>query len=489
MMTFVSMPFVLFMIVAFVAVWYANEKTVGARNVTLIVLNAIFYAFWDLRMLPLLMGGILIDYALARGMEGARSPARRKGLLALGLLNTLGLLLFFKYHGFFLQSLHDALGAIGIPVLWSGLGLIVPVGISFYSLQRAGYLLDVYRKASAAERSVVDLLAFCSFFPLILSGPIERSRTLLPQFRVKSEFDSVKIQEGLQLFLWGAFKKTVVADSLVRIIDGVFRQPSLHSGLELALGTVLFSIQLYCDFSGYSEMAMGTAQVLGFRLTRNFANPYFSRDIAEFWRRWHISLSTWLRDYVFFSLGAGYKGKIRWIANTLVTFVLCGLWHGASWNFVLWGALMGIYFVPLILVNPDPKRPKTVAKGRSLPRPGELLAMSFTFAIVSFSWIFFRSDSTAHAIVYMKQLVVGSWMSLPNFAPSIAPLPSASRAAGITVAILIVFLLEWVQRQRRFALDFTDWGDMSRWSICAGLLVLLILSSGGGSTNFIYADF
>jgi alginate O-acetyltransferase complex protein AlgI len=487
-MLFVSLPFVLFMIVAFVAVWWANERSVAARNAALLALSAVFYAFWDLRMLPLLLGGSAIDYALARGMEASESRARRRVLLGLGLLNTLGLLVVFKYNGFFVQSLRQGLETAGVALSWSGLNVIVPVGISFYALQRAGYLLDVYRKVSAAERSLVGYLAFASFFPLILSGPIERSTTLLPQLRTRSEFDPGRIGEGLRLFIWGAFKKAVVADSLAGLVDAVFKGPGAYSGLELALGTVLFSVQLYCDFSGYSEMAMGAAQVLGLRLTRNFANPYFARDIAEFWRRWHISLSTWFRDYVFFPLKAGYRGKLRWIGNTLVTFVLCGLWHGASWNFVVWGGLMGLYFVPVILAPPNPKRPKTVAKGRRLPKPGELAAMAATFALVSFSWIFFRSGSMAGAAAYLKGLATGSWTALPNFAPSLAGLPSA-RLGGTALAILLVFALEWTQRRRRFALEFADWGDLGRWVVYSGMAALLVLSSGAQSAGFIYANF
>jgi alginate O-acetyltransferase complex protein AlgI len=488
-MPFFSIPFLFFLIVAFVAVWHTNEKSALARNVILLVLNAIFYAWWDWRTLPLLLIGSAVDYAVGRGIESTDSRTRKRGLLAIGLLNSLGGLLFFKYHNFFVKSLSDSSASIGISLHLSTIKLILPIGISFYTLLRVGYLLDVFRKVSKAEHNLVNFLAFASFFPVILSGPIERSTTLLVQLRMKNTFDPIEIKIGFRLFMWGAFKKIVVADSLARIVDAVFKQPGGYSGIELAIGVILFAVQLYCDFSGYSEMAMGIAQLLGFRLTRNFANPYFSRDIAEFWRRWHISFSTWLRDYVFFPLGAGYKGKTRWIGNILITYLVCGLWHGANWTFIVWGALMGIYFIPLIFFNPNPKRSRTVAKGRWFPSLREDAAMTFTFSLVTLSWIFFRSDSLPKAFHYLKTMFTHSWIALPNFAISLKTFSLLTREIGIAIAIMMVFLLEWIQRRRKFALDFDDWSEIKRWVVYAVIIISLMVCSGGGNVKFIYADF
>ncbi|WP_235643908.1 MBOAT family protein [[Flexibacter] sp. ATCC 35208] len=329
----------------------------------------------------------------------------------------LGFLLFFKYYNFFVLSFADLLTNFGLQAnVWT-LKIILPVGISFYTFHGLSYVIDIYKGRSEPTRNLIDYSVFVSFFPLLVAGPIERASHLLPQVQHPRHFSSERASDGLRQILWGLFKKIVIADVSAMYANEIFSSNAHLHASTLVLGAVLFAFQIYGDFSGYSDIALGTARLLGFELLRNFSYPYFSRDIAEFWRRWHISLSSWFKDYVYIPLGGSRGGKLNAVRNTFIIFLLSGFWHGANWTFIFWGGLNAIYFLPLLLFNRNRNNIEIAAKGKLLPSFRELVAILITFAQVTFAWIFFRAESLRYAFNYIKGIFSRSLFSTPEVFP------------------------------------------------------------------------
>jgi D-alanyl-lipoteichoic acid acyltransferase DltB (MBOAT superfamily) len=342
-----------------------------------------------------------------------------------------------------------------------------------------GYTIDVYRKQFRATRDPLSFLVFTGFFAKLVAGPIERAGNLLPQLEKERDFDTVRAKDGLRQMLWGFFKKVVIADNLAAPVDQIYTHYASADGLTLLIGTFFFAMQIYCDFSGYSDMAIGTGRLFGLDLMRNFAYPYFSRDIAEFWRRWHISLSTWFRDYVFFPLGWLRRGKLIGVRNVLLTFTLSGLWHGADWTFITWGLLNGLYFVPQILSGKQERRSAIVAQGKQSPSLKELREMLATFALVLLAWVFFRAASLEQAFRFLFRALTHPWISGPHFA---GYMPLFAMCAAL-------LLCEWFQRTKEHALDIARWPQGLRWAIYYGILTLIFWYGVTGNVPFIYVKF
>jgi alginate O-acetyltransferase complex protein AlgI len=377
----------------------------------------------------------------------------------------------------------DLLSKFGLQINPMTLNVILPVGISFYTFHGLSYIIDLYKRRIEEEKDFINYAVFVSFFPLLIAGPIERATHLLPQIKSPRTFDYSKAVDGLRQILWGLFKKIVIADNCADFANTIFNNSSAYSGSTLVLGALFFAFQIYCDFSGYSDIALGTARLFGIELLRNFAFPYFSRDIAEFWRRWHISLTTWFRDYLYIPLG-GSKGGIKMkIRNTFIIFLVSGFWHGANWTFIAWGALNAIYFLPLMLTNSNRKNLEIVAQGRIVPTLKEFLSMLTTFGITVFAWIFFRADSIGHAFSYISGIFSSALFSVPKF--------DGSGKALTTILLVILFLLvEWNGREQQYALAKIGlkWKRPLRYAMYYAIIVSIIWF-GGKEQQFIYFQF
>ena len=479
-MLFNSIEFAIFLPVVFLAYWALADRRLRAQNVLLLGASYVFYGWWDPRFLLLIVLSSVVDYWMGIAIANAELSKRRKQLLSVSLLLNLGLLGVFKYYNFFAESLADLLTSVGVNATSHRLNIILPVGISFYTFQTLSYSIDIYRRKLEPTRDVIAFMAFVSFFPQLVAGPIERATHLLPQFLHNRRFEYSKAVDGLRQILWGLFKKVVIADNCAMYADLAFGGYTEYSSPALALGAVCFALQIYCDFSGYSDIAIGVSRLFGFSLMRNFAFPYFSRDMAEFWRRWHISLSTWFRDYVYIPLGGSRCTKARMVCNTFVVFVVSGLWHGANWTFVVWGALNAAYFIPLQLFGWN--RPNTGCQEGDthlIPLPREAIQIVLTFSLTVVAWIFFRAESMSHACGYLQR------MFLCDFSSQSLQLPY-----DISAIIVVFVLIEWCQRSRRHALEFSDsaWPVLPRWATYYGVLLVLLLF-GGEQQDFIYFQF
>ena len=431
-MFFNSLSFAIFLPIVFLLYWFVFNKNKTTQNAVLIVASYYFYSCWDWRFLFLLVFSTLLDYFSAIMMENSTSDKKRKIWLWLTIGINLGFLGIFKYYDFFAQSFADLLNGFGFhtnPVL---LKLILPVGISFYTFHGLSYVIDIYYKRITAERNFIDYSLFVSYFPLLVAGPIERATHLLPQVKIKRHFNFEKAKEGVYQIIWGLVKKVVIADSCATYANAVFDNYESMNSLSLMLGAVYFAFQIYGDFSGYSDIAIGTSRLFGFDLMQNFNFPYFSRDIAEFWRRWHISLSTWFRDYLYIPLGGSRGGTWMKITNTFLIFIVSGFWHGANWTFIAWGALNAIYFLPLLLTNSHRNNIGIVAQGSKLPSAKELLFMLLTFGLTVLAWIFFRAENIEHALSYISQIFSSSLFTFPEFEGMIK---------ALTTIILILFFI------------------------------------------------
>jgi D-alanyl-lipoteichoic acid acyltransferase DltB (MBOAT superfamily) len=392
----------------------------------------------------------------------------------------LGFLGFFKYFNFFVESFIKTFSFLGQPISNPILlKIVLPVGISFYTFQTLSYTIDVYKKKIEPTQDATAFFAFVGFFPQLVAGPIERAANLLPQFYMKRTFEPNKAIDGMRQILWGLFKKIVIADNCAIYTNDIFLNYTDYSGSTLLLGAVFFAFQIYGDFSGYSDIAIGTSRLFGFSLMRNFAFPYFSRDIAEFWRKWHISLSTWFRDYVYIPLG-GSRGKtLIKIRNVFIIFIVSGFWHGANWTFIVWGALNAIYFLPLMLMNKNRKNTDSVAKGRLLPNFKEIFQIGTTFFITVVAWIFFRAESLSHAVHYIAGMFEKSLFSYPQI-----------DFEKLVVIISGFVIVEWLQREKQHALQFdkVPLPRFIRWGIYYGI-ILCCIKFGGAQQEFIYFQF
>jgi len=400
MMLFNSIEFFVFLPIAFFLYWIVfPEKKV--QNFLLVVLSYVFYGTWDWRFLSLIILSTLVDFTVGILISKSENPTPRKLYLSLSLMINIGLLLYFKYCNFFINSFCDLLSSFGANCNLSTLSIVLPVGISFYTFQTLSYSIDVFKRKLEPETNIINFSAYVAFFPQLIAGPIERAVNLLPQFNVKRVFNYALAINGLRQILWGLFKKVVVADNCAPIVDLIFSSPDQCDSIILMIGSILFAFQIYCDFSGYSDIAIGIGKLLGIKLMVNFRYPYFSRDIAEFWRRWHISLSTWFRDYIYIPLGGSRVGKAKSIRNIFVIFLVSGFWHGANWTFVMWGLINAFYFLPQFLRNTNRKHISNAVERLSISSLGSIL---ITFSLTCLAWIFFRADGINSAFSYIYRI-------------------------------------------------------------------------------------
>jgi len=366
-MFFNSIDFAVFLLIVFILYWFAANKNLKLQNLLIVVASYVFYGWWDWRFLSLIVFSTIVDYTVGLKLKKEDNQLKRKTLLWTSILVNLGFLGFFKYYNFFLDNFVTAFSFFGTEIRANTLNIILPVGISFYTFQTLSYTIDVYKRKLEPTKDFIAFSAFVSFFPQLVAGPIERATNLLPQFYKKRTFHYSKAVDGMRQILWGLFKKVVIADNCAVFANQIFNNSADMNGSTLVLGALFFTFQIYGDFSGYSDIAIGTSRLFGFNLMRNFAFPYFSRDIAEFWRRWHISLSTWFRDYLYIPLGGSRGGTLMKVRNTFIIFVVSGFWHGANWTFIVWGTLNAIYFLPLLLTNNNRNNIEIVAQGKYLP--------------------------------------------------------------------------------------------------------------------------
>jgi len=482
-MLFNSLDFAIFLPIVFILYWFVINKNLKLQNFLIVVASYVFYGWWDWRFLSLILFSTLVDYSVGRGLAKQENPAKRKLLLWTSILVNLGFLGFFKYYNFFLDNFVAAFSFFGYKINPQGLNIILPVGISFYTFQTLSYSIDVYKRKLEPTNNLIAFMAFVSFFPQLVAGPIERATHLLPQFYKKREFDYNKAVDGLRQILWGLFKKVVIADNAAEIANQIFNHSGDYSGSTLLLGALFFTFQIYGDFSGYSDIAIGVSRLFGFDLMQNFAFPYFSRDIAEFWRRWHISLSTWFRDYLYIPLGGSRGGTWMKIRNTFVIFIVSGFWHGANWTFIIWGALNAIYFLPLLLLNKNRINTNIVAQGKFLPTAREFFNISATFWLTVLAWVFFRAENINHALTYLSTIFSKSFFTIPY-------LPGTRNALTISLLIIIFLLIEWLGRENKFAIEKLGfkWKRPVRWAMYYAIIVTIFLFAGK-QQEFIYFQF
>lgn len=484
-MLFNSFNFLVFLPLVFLGYWFVF-KPLKIQNLFVVAVSYLFYGLWDWRFLVLIAFTTVCSFAggiMLERWEGQRK--RQKWVCVSNLVLNLVILGIFKYFHFFEENFAALFRLFGYDPGWVTLHLVLPVGISFYTFQALSYTIDVYRGQLRATHDVAAFFAFVSFFPQLVAGPIERAVNLLPQFTRSRTFDYDRAVDGIRQMLWGFFKKVVIADNCAIWANGIFEHSGELNGSGLFLGAFFFTIQIYGDFSGYSDIAIGCARLFGIDLMRNFNFPYFSRDIAEFWRRWHISLTTWFRDYIYIPLGGSRCGKWKNIRNVFVVFLVSGFWHGADWTFILWGLYHALLFLPLLLLEKNRKYNGKVAEHRIFPSPGEWARMSVTFMLVLIGWIIFRAESVGQAFYYIRGMFVPSLFSLPNTAFAGLYLSDALR---LLVLIFGMFSLEWWQRNERHALARLSAKAVVRWSVYGLLAGCLFLFLGKVET-FIYFQF
>lgn len=479
-MLFNSIEFLIYLPVVFLLYWFVF-KPLRWQNLFVVIASYVFYGWWDWRFLLLIalttfwsyMSGILLDRN-----EGNRK--KQKWISAGNIILNLAILCVFKYCNFFGENLAILLSALGWEADWVTLDILLPVGISFYTFQALSYTIDVYQHKIKPTYDIVAFFAFISFFPQLVAGPIERATNLLPQFLKVRSFSYEQAVDGMRQILWGLFKKMVVADNCAIAVNSIFADYQSLDGSHLLLGAIFFTFQIYGDFSGYSDIAIGTARLFGINLMRNFNYPYFSRDIAEFWRRWHISLTTWFRDYIYFPLGGSRCSKWKTMRNTAIIFLVSGFWHGANWTFVCWGAYHAFLFFPLLLLGKNRKYTDVVAKDRLLPSVKEVFQMLITFMLVVIGWIIFRAETIHQAWDYIVCMVTKFHFSMP------------AHGKDPLIYIAILLIIEWLQRQKQFGLQLEEKGIFRhravRWTIYYIVFIATFLLAGK-QEEFIYFQF
>lgn len=473
-MNILSISFIAVFILLYLIYWLLG-RNLKLQNMFLLLVSYSLYALWDIKALALLLSITLLSYLAARMLDSENIFARKTILLAVIVIN-IGALFAFKYYDFFASEFCRLLSINSNKVL---LNLVLPVGISFYVFTTTGYVIDIYRNIRPAEKNVLNYMSFISFFPLILSGPIERSNGLLPQFSAKRVFSYSQQTEGVQQVAWGFFKKLVLADNCAMVVNVAFSNYNVLPASSLWVGAILYSFQIYFDFSGYSDIAVGLSKLLGFKVRRNFNYPYISINISDFWRRWHMSLQQWFTDYIYFPLGGSRCSTVRTLFNTFVVFTVCGIWHGANWTFIVWGVYNAVLFVPYILFLKG-KTKKTIDSSIKLPTAIDALQMLVTFFFVTIGWVIFNSPSLPDAFNYIMAGFNGSLMS--------APIGIGLGEFGlIGFLIIIVLLLEWTQKDKEFALLFKAPGWIK--VICIYAIIALMVFCKAGASDFIYVQF
>ena len=481
-MLFNSIEFLLFLPIVFLLYWFVFRGR-KRQNILIVIASYIFYGWWDWRFLILIAITTLFSYGSGLLIERYERQRNWQRIVSAGnIILNLGILCVFKYYNFFVENLNALLfSSLGYNLDWVTIDIILPVGISFYTFQALSYSIDVYSHRIKPTRDLIEFSAYISFFPQLVAGPIERATNLLPQFQCERRFDYAKAIDGLRQMLWGFLKKLVIADNCATVVNDNWGNFQELPGFMLLMLGVLFTFQIYCDFSGYSDIAIGCARLFGFNLMRNFDFPYFSRSIPEFWRRWHISLMTWFRDYVYFPLGGSRCEKWRVIRNVFIVWAISGLWHGANWTFVCWGLYHASLLALYNIFSFTTKYSHVVAYGRTLPSIKELLQIAFTFFLAVVGWIIFRAESMGQLVDYLSAMVCNKFMD-------------ASQISGKSILIgsFLLLLVEWFQRDKQHALQFSSIKPFCyravRWSIYYIIIVVIALFAGFSQT-FIYFQF
>ena len=483
-MIFNSLAFLIFFFIFLLLYWVVFNRNLKLQNILLLVGSYFFYVWTDWRLLSYLIAVSILNYFLGIIIEKENNQLKKKLFLNFGLIQGIGGLFYFKYFNFFIDSFNDLFQIFDINLNLQTLKIIIPLGISFFTFRTISYLLDIDKGKIKATHDWVIFFNYVSFFPSLLSGPIDKAKLLVPQLEVERKFDRSRITDGMRQILWGLFKKAVIADNIATITNHIFENYQDLSGSTLLLGAFFYTIQIYADFSGYTDMAIGVARLLGFNITKNFDFPYFSQNIAEFWRKWHISLTAWLTEYVFTPLSIAFRDyeKMGLILAIVINFTLVGIWHGANWTYILFGFLHGLYFIPLILKGKMNKRIKT-DKNALFPTFKEFVNMLANFTLVMFTFIVFRANNIEHAWSYFINIFSKSFFTIPHF--------FGMRHALITGLLTIVFILiEWHGRDGQFAIEKLGfkWKTPIRWALYYAIIIAIIWFTGE-QQQFIYFQF
>lgn len=483
-MLFNSIDFAIFLPIVFILYWFFTNKNLRLQNLLIVLASYLFYGWWDWRFLSLILFSTLIDYFIGIGLSKEENLKKRKILLWISIVINLGFLGFFKYFNFFIDNFITAFTFFGADLKCDFLNIILPVGISFYTFQTLSYSIDVYNKKLEPTKDFLAFSAFVCFFPQLVAGPIERATHLLPQFYKKRKFEYDKAVDGMRQILWGLFKKIVIADNCAVYANIIFNNSDEYSGSTLVLGALFFTFQIYGDFSGYSDIAIGTSRLFGFDLMQNFKFPYFSRDMAEFWRRWHISLSTWFRDYLYIPLGGSKGGTWSRIKNTFIIFLVSGFWHGANWTFIVWGGLNALFILPSIIFKTNRKNLEIVAQGRSLPSLKEFGSIFITFSLTVFAWIFFRANNIGHATSYINEIFSNSLFMAPDLIDV--------NKTFLTIGLIFVFIIfEWFGREQSYAIKttFSKSTKLIKYLFYLTLILAIMCFGNFDNNQFIYFQF
>lgn len=491
-MLFNTIEFAIFLPIVFLIYWFVVDNHLKLQNILLLLASYFFYGWWDWRFLFLLFSVSICNYFIGIMINKNEIITKKKVWLISGLIINIGILVVFKYYNFFIDSFIDLVSLIGYKLPRSTTKIIIPLGISFYVFLSVSYIIDIYKKNLKADKKIIEVLLTLSFFPIIIAGPVQRPSLLLPQIANKREFNYNQAVAGLRQILWGLFAKIVIADKLAIHVDNIFANISNYRGSTLLIGTIFYTLQIYADFSGYSNIAIGTSKLFGFNLMRNFAYPYFSRDITEFWKKWHISLTNWFRDYLFLPISFAISWRIKnektfffktemfiYILASFITWFLIGLWHGANYTFIIWGMIHGMF---LIIYQWQKKPRKKLLKKIGINNDHILviiLETIITLIVVMIAWIFFRSDSIHQAFIYITRMLSPSLFKLPQVFP-----------LRIILVTGLFLLSEWLQRHKEHALEIENIKyRYIRWTIYYSLVILILLYFGDSQQNFIYAQF
>lgn len=477
-MFFNSVAFAVFLPIVFFLYWFVFNKTKSTQNALLIIASYYFYSCWDWRFLFLLVFSTFLDYFTGIQIEKSNSEKSRKFWFWLSIVVNLGFLGIFKYYNFFAASFSELLNSVGLqssPIL---LNVILPVGISFYTFHGLSYVIDIYYKRIKAEYNFVDYSLFVSYFPLLVAGPIERATHLLPQVKVKREFDFEKAREGIYQIVWGLVKKVVIADTCATYANAIFDNYTSMNAASLILGAIYFAFQIYGDFSGYSDIALGVSKLFGLDLLRNFNYPYFSRDIAEFWRRWHISLSSWFRDYLYIPLGGSKGGIWMKIRNTFIIFVVSGFWHGANWTYLAWGFINAVYFLPLLLSNSNRNNMDAIRLQFNFDSVKVIMSILYTFSLTCIAWVFFRAKTISDAILYLKRIITNRDFGFQY-------LDNERYSYELLAMIGLFVIVEWNNRMKVEPLS----GKNSVLRLALAIVAIIAFGTYSDYKEFIYFQF
>ncbi len=487
-MLFNSIEFAIFLPLVFCFYWLVFNNNIRIQNIFLLVASYVFYGWWDFRFLGLIAFSSILDFFIGLFVFQTSKSAAKKIFLLVSITTNIGLLGIFKYYNFFIESWIDAWSYFGYNMSSNTLKIILPVGISFYTFQTLSYTIDIYRGRIQPTKDIIAFSAFICFFPQLVAGPIERAYNLLPQFLNRRIFQYEKAIDGAFQILWGLFKKVVIADNCAFFVNKVFDSPDIYSSGMLFLTMIFFAFQIYGDFSGYSDIAIGISKLFGFDLQINFSYPYFSRNIGEFWRRWHISLTSWFKDYIYIPLGGSRNSIFNQIRNIFIIFVVSGFWHGANWTFIFWGIYNAILFLPLLITKSNRKYLSITGSNKSSIILNDFLKIIFNFILVCFGWVIFRSDSMSQAVLFYKNV-----LKLPSINLFIYDLKILSQEGNIiytTFFCLLFTMIEWLSREKVHALQMVNRSKKSWLIILLSYLIFFsILFYPGSKENFIYFQF